>query len=82
MVSKTNLSAFAHMTNMKFTCISATSQNLLSDKIHKFFCDKVLAISKSLFDVSFKVEINLYLIVCLGNSCLIFGYSLLGFLTL
>ena len=35
MVSKTNLSAFTHMTNMKFTYISVTSQNLISDKIHK-----------------------------------------------
>ena len=73
MVSKTNLSAFAHMTNMKFTCITVTSQNLISDKIQKFFCDDVLAISKSSFDVSFKVEINLYLKDCFGNSCLIFG---------
>ena len=70
------------MTNMKFTCISVTSQNLISDKFIKFFCDNVLAISKSSFDVSFKVEINLYLKDCLRNSCLIFGNSLLGFLKL
>ena len=82
MVSKTNLSAFAYMTNKKFTCISVTSQNLISDKIHKKFCDSVSAISKSSFDVSFKVEFNLYLKDCLGNSCLIFGNSLLGFLKL
>ena len=74
MVSKTNLSAFAYMTNKKFTCISVTSQNLISNN--------VLAISKSSFDVSFKVEINLYLRDCFRNSCLIFGNSRLGFLKL
>ena len=51
-------------------------------KFIKSFCDNVLAISKSSFDVSFKVEINLYLKDCLGNSCYIFGNSLLGFLKL
>ena len=51
-------------------------------KFIKYFCNSVLAISKSLFDVSFKVEINLYLKDCLGNSCLIFGNSLLGLLKL
>ena len=76
MVSKKNLSAFAHMTNMKFTCISVTSQNPILTKFIKFFCDNVLAISKSSFDVSFKVEIHLYLKDCLGYSCLIFGNSL------
>ena len=59
MVSKVNLSAFTYMTNKKFTCISVTSQN--------FFCDR----NKSSFDVSFKVEINLYLKDCFGNSCTI-----------
>ena len=51
-------------------------------KFIKYFCNSVLAISKSSFDVSFKVEINLYLKDCLGNSCLIFGNSLLGLLKL
>ena len=51
-------------------------------KFIKYFCNSVLAISKSSFDVSFKVEINLYLKNCLGNSCLIFGNSLLGLLKL
>ena len=46
MVSKTNLSTFAHMTNKKFICVSVTSQNFISDKKIKFFCDSVLAISK------------------------------------
>ena len=82
MVSKTNLSAFAHMTNKKFTCISVTCQNLISDKFIKKICYSVLPISKSSFDVSFKVEINLYLKHCLGHSCSIFGNSLLGFLKL
>ena len=77
MVSKTNLSAFAHMTNKKFTCISVTSHNVISNKIHS-----VLTISKSSFDVSFKVKTNLYLKNCLGNSCLIFGNSSFGFLNL
>ena len=67
MVSKTNLSAFAHMTNMKFTCISVTPVKISFEltKFIKKFCDNVLAISKSLFHVSFKVEINLYLKDCL-----------------
>ena len=33
-------------------------------------------------DVSFKVTINLYRKDCLGNSCLIFGSNLDGFLKL
>ena len=35
MVGKTNLSACAHMTNKKFTCIAVTSHNFVSSKIHK-----------------------------------------------
>ena len=58
MVNKTNLSAFAYMTNKKFTCIAVTSHNFIFDKIHKFFCNNVLAIYKSSLDVSFIVEIN------------------------
>ena len=85
MVSKTNLSAFAHMTNMKnedhMYNLQPEDISFLT-KFIKFFCDNVLAISKSSFDVSFKVEINLYLKDCIGNSCLIFGNSLLGFLKL
>ena len=73
MVNKTNLSVFAYMTNKKFTCITVTSHNFILGKIHKILFDSVLAISKSSLDVSFIVEINLYLKDCFGNSCLIFG---------
>ena len=48
MVSKTN-SAFAYITSNKFTCIPVKISFLT--KFIKFFCDSVLAISKSLFDV-------------------------------
>ena len=82
MVNKTNLSAFAYMTNKKFTCITVTSHNFNFDQIHKFLCDSVLAISKSLLDVSFIAEINLYLKDCFGSSYLIFGNNQLGFLKL
>ena len=83
MVNKTNLSAFAHMANMKFTCIAVISVTIsFLTKLIKLFCDSVLAFSKSSLDVSFIVEINLYLKDCFGNSCLIFGNNLLGFLKL
>ena len=71
MVNKTNLSAFVYMTNNKFTCVTVTSHNFIFDKIYKILLRQFLAISKSSLDVSFIVEINLYLKDCFGNSCLI-----------